>query len=193
MKFIDLTGKKFGRWTVIKRSIPNNKRGLANWLCKCECGTIKIVCGGPLRRGHSKSCGCLQKEIATKMMFENSHHLKYAPGIANMISVIRSYKKSAKVRGLIFDLTKEQFIKLIQKECYYCGAKPNNIKNDKNSNGEYVYNGIDRIDSNKGYTMDNVVSCCPICNYAKRDLPLQKFKDWIERAYNNINRKGVKI
>lgn len=61
-KFIDLTGQKFGRWTVIKYSHKNSKR-MVYWLCKCDCGNEKIVLGNNLRRGKSLSCGCLAREL----------------------------------------------------------------------------------------------------------------------------------
>lgn len=61
-KLIDLTGQKFNRWTVLERA--ENKGKAVYWKCQCECGTIKNVQGHHLRNGASKSCGCLQKEIA---------------------------------------------------------------------------------------------------------------------------------
>ena len=60
-KLIDLTGKRFGRLIVIKR-MNNDKWGRAQWLCLCECQKKKIVPGNNLRRGDTKSCGCLRKE-----------------------------------------------------------------------------------------------------------------------------------
>ena len=62
MRFIDLTGQKFGRLTVIKR-LENNKRNETVWLCKCECGKEVNVTYGHLAYGHSKSCGCYAKEL----------------------------------------------------------------------------------------------------------------------------------
>lgn len=67
-KFIDLTGRKFGRWTVIKRA-ENTKNGSVQWLCKCECGTERIHTTGYLNSGMTKSCGCYKKEIHTKHGF----------------------------------------------------------------------------------------------------------------------------
>lgn len=69
-KPIDLTNQTFNRWTVISRA-PNNKRGETMWNCVCECGKKKIVSGYSLRSGSSKSCGCLQREIASKNNFED--------------------------------------------------------------------------------------------------------------------------
>ena len=62
---IDLTGKRFERLVVIKR-VENAKDGHARWLCQCDCGNTTIVSSNVLKRGHSKSCGCLNKEVASK-------------------------------------------------------------------------------------------------------------------------------
>lgn len=64
-KFIDLTGKRFGRLTVIKR-VENGKHGHSRYLCDCGCGVEKIVCGDNLRNGGTRSCGCLNTESAKK-------------------------------------------------------------------------------------------------------------------------------
>ncbi len=55
--FKDLTGEKFGRWTVIKR-VENNKWEQLMWLCECECGNRKIIIGESLKSGNTQSCGC---------------------------------------------------------------------------------------------------------------------------------------
>lgn len=55
----DITGKKFGHWTVIQRA-QNDKSGNRRWLCRCSCGTEKIVYGGHLAAGRSQSCGCIR-------------------------------------------------------------------------------------------------------------------------------------
>lgn len=57
-KFIDLTRKRFGKLKIIERS-RNNQSNKITWLCKCDCGNIKIICGGDLKSGRTKSCGCL--------------------------------------------------------------------------------------------------------------------------------------
>ena len=60
-KMIDMTGKKCGRLTVLKRG-ENNSKGRAQWICQCDCGNILIVDGGSLRSGHTQSCGCYQRD-----------------------------------------------------------------------------------------------------------------------------------
>ncbi len=67
------------------------------------------------------------------------------------------YKRSAKKRGLPFELTEEQFASLWQKNCSYCGDPIETI-------------GLDRINNTKGYVLDNVVPCCDTCNRMKLDL-----------------------
>jgi len=65
--FNDLTGNKFGRWTVIKRA-KNSSNLCRNprWFCRCECGNESIVYGHTLKNGESQSCGCLQRELLSK-------------------------------------------------------------------------------------------------------------------------------
>ena len=60
-KFVDLTGQKFGRLTVIERA--ENKGKKTAWLCQCECGNVSVVRSCHLKSGAIVSCGCLQKEI----------------------------------------------------------------------------------------------------------------------------------
>lgn len=60
-KVIDLTGKKFGKLTVVRR-VENNKHGNSMWECVCECGEKRVVQGCGLTNGHSSSCGCTRKE-----------------------------------------------------------------------------------------------------------------------------------
>ena len=64
-KKIDLTGAVIGRWTVI---CSDTKKGnFTMWKCRCECGTTRSVPTGGLLHGNSKSCGCLHKEIVSKL------------------------------------------------------------------------------------------------------------------------------
>ena len=65
-KYTDLTGQHFGRWTVINITDKRTKNRTIIWHCKCECGNEKDVDGYTLKSGQSKSCGCLQKEIASQ-------------------------------------------------------------------------------------------------------------------------------
>jgi hypothetical protein len=63
-RFIDLTGKTFGRLKVISKTNERTKDGSVIWDCICECGNKHKTYSTLLLSGQSKSCGCLQKEIA---------------------------------------------------------------------------------------------------------------------------------
>jgi hypothetical protein len=71
-KLQDITGLKFGRWTVLQFAgyRTYNSQRYPFWKCRCECGTIAVVGGANLRKGHSKSCGCLRQDIARKLISE---------------------------------------------------------------------------------------------------------------------------
>jgi hypothetical protein len=57
-RFINLTGQKFGKLTVIERTKNQGKHTV--WVCKCECGNIVKVRSTNLITGNTKSCGCLK-------------------------------------------------------------------------------------------------------------------------------------
>jgi len=69
-KFIDLTGKVFGKWKVLEMLPERDNRGQIVWLCQCSCEnkTIKTVKGGALSSGRSKNCGCER----TRILIENN-------------------------------------------------------------------------------------------------------------------------
>ena len=78
-QLIVLTGRKFGRWTVLHKGPI--VRPSAVWTCQCECGTVRNVDTLQLRRGKSLSCGCLQKDKAkarrkARAILEESFPLK---------------------------------------------------------------------------------------------------------------------
>lgn len=63
----DLTGQRFGRWTVLEKAPLNGPRsnGLkTGWRCKCDCGTERVIAAKNLLNGESLSCGCLRTEAA---------------------------------------------------------------------------------------------------------------------------------
>ena len=61
-KFVDLTGKKFGRLIVVRED-GYNKHMNRKWLCQCECGNYCSLTTSTLNSGHTQSCGCLHKDL----------------------------------------------------------------------------------------------------------------------------------
>jgi hypothetical protein len=90
------------------------------------------------------------------------------------------------------DMTVEEYYAISQMNCFYCDNAPNNFfnraKTDKKSSdkaklaGEYIYNGIDRIDRLQPHNKNNVVPCCFYCNHTKGKLALPEFQAWIQRV-----------
>lgn len=100
-----------------------------------------------------------------------------------------SYRSNAISRNLEFNLTKKDFKNIINKNCYYCNAEPVESASSKiynNSNTVVKHNGIDRIDNNLGYYVDNCVSCCTTCNMMKKKLSVDDFINHIKLIYNNF-------
>lgn len=71
-RFIDLTGLKFSRLTVIGRVENNNRQNKPRWLCECDCGGQTQVDGSLLKNGNTKSCGCLNKDNQRKRLTKHS-------------------------------------------------------------------------------------------------------------------------
>jgi hypothetical protein len=78
-KLIDLSGKRFGRWRVLALHPKRMRYGKARravtalWMCRCDCGTERLVLGSNLRAGYSKSCGCLGREKTRKRNTKHGH------------------------------------------------------------------------------------------------------------------------
>lgn len=110
------------------------------------------------------------------------------PGTA-FRNVLSYYKSGAKRRGLEFQLTDDDFKLLTQSCCTYCGSGPKSIV--KSATEIYIYTGLDRRDNEKGYTCENTIPCCTLCNWMKRNLSYESFlKHVIKIAIWNPNRVG---
>ena len=110
--------------------------------------------------------------------------------------IFSNYKSRAKIKKLEFNITKEEFKKLIFSNCEYCGIEPSGfrldrIKSKKEINNAAYSNGLDRLDSSGGYILDNVVPCCEDCNKAKRNLTKKQFLNLITRIYDHQIRSSI--
>ena len=179
-KLIDLTGKKFDRLLVLEigRRTPS---GTIMWKCLCDCGNISFVSRTNLVKRNVVSCGCLKRE-----------RMRLPEGTSSFNKIFYTYKYNAKLRNLPFELKEEEFKTLLRGDCFYCGRKPEQIFRMKYNNGDFVHNGVDRLDSSKGYTLDNCVSCCTRCNRAKLLETKDNFFAWVRQVYNHsiINKEN---
>ncbi len=182
---LQIKDQRFGRWIALEDKGPHPKHNAHYWMCLCDCGTKREVRGSILVNGQSKSCGCWNidrlkgKSIAPALPF----------GHAARNMLLHQYKRAAKKCNRCFSIPKEDFYKLTASNCFYCGVEPKQILKARKMNGNYIYNGLDRIDNDKGYSIENVVPCCIVCNRAKRCMTDYSFKNWILRivAYHTEN------
>lgn len=172
----DMLNKKYGNLTVVKL-LDERKSGSRYWLCKCDCGNYKKVKTCALKK--IKSCGCLN-------IIYKDRTLPAAKDI------YKNYKEKAKKRNLEFDLSFEEFLVLTKLNCFYCGDIPKNCRKtntEYNNISEFTYNGIDRVNNSIGYVKGNIVSCCFMCNSAKKDRTIKEFLDWITK-FKKDNKNG---
>lgn len=181
-------GQKFGRLAILKyhskKKIANSSGYYHYYLCHCQCGKKAVILFQNLRRHLTQSCGCIRKDMFKQKRIRN--------GLNNSIyNVYSVYKYKAKERNIKFYLTLDEFKNLTSSNCYYCGQTPNQtVKCHKNKYGyNYIYNGIDRINSKKSYIIENCVSCCKWCNFAKQTRTIKEFKTWVKKIYNHMGKK----
>ena len=181
--FKDLTNKKFNKITLIKY-IGKNKQSCHIYEALCDCGKILNVEGNDISSGKQKSCGCAKKDYAKNKFLQD-------PSKGLYTQLFNDYKTKAKERSYVFELSRDEFIKLILDNCFYCGIEPLRKKQSKSKQVDHCiyWNGLDRRDNEKGYVIDNVVTCCYTCNQAKHQMTETYFLEWIKRVNNHQNAK----
>lgn len=180
MKAADWTGLKFGRLTFTKPAGRDKQKKII-WEAQCECGNTHILVPIRAKRGDIQSCGCFLRE----KLRGNTHAVdgrKTEPRLSTAKSVwLDRYNDS--------NCSFEQFLKLSQLDCYYCGSPPSNKTNKtvkgssqkQKEEGVFIYNGLDRLDSSQGHTVTNVVPCCCTCNLMKKDMSVDEFLAHIKK------------
>ena len=186
---LDRTGHRHGKLVVLEQA-ENGKSG-KRWLCQCDCGKKTTIYGTALYSGQ-KSCGC---EHGNTGRHGNHKGTSLSPGMAAKNAILRGYKYGAKNRGKTWSLTEDQFFALTQQDCHFCGIEPSgDVKRWKGNRykGTYVYNGIDRLDNDIGYTPENCVPCCKWCNKAKNVRSSKEFLEHVTRVYQHQHeREGL--
>jgi dCMP deaminase len=179
LDIMDLTNTKYNLLTPIK--IVGRLHGKALWRCKCDCGNYTQVVASRITSGEIKSCGCL---LNNKGIKRNSYR-----GIGNLSGYFwSSIKASAKSRGINFELTKEFAWDLFVKQGGKCAISNVDITmcdSRKDKNIENHTASLDRIDSSKGYTEENVWWVHKHVNKMKQEYPFEHFIDICGKIYLN--------
>ena len=153
----DLSKQKFGRLAP-KRV---HTRGPVVWECLCDCGKTTYVRASALVNHNTKSCGCYRDELVGNITRKRPYEWVYT-----------NFKRTC---GKEVAISLEQFLTLVQiKKCHYCDIE---IPWSCYANKCKAYY-LDRKDTLKGYTMDNVVVCCTRCNIGKSRF--FSYEEWVE-------------
>lgn len=165
-------GKTFGIIKVINFSHQKIHRKFYKILC-LKCNTYSILRSDAIMLKNRQCCiNCankLQSEIAQNKYKKLRKYRK----------IYNQYKNNAKVRNLDFKLILEDIIKLVNSNCHYC--------DDINSKG------IDRLNNDIGYCINNVVPCCKKCNFMKNKYTFDEFYNHIEKIYKFMKKSSTTI
>ncbi len=95
-KLIDLTGKRFGRLTVIRKEESTCQ---TRWLVRCDCGNERIVQGGNIKSGDTQSCGCLQRELlsVSARKLNTRHGMTDSPAWASWRAMIKRCEQPSSI------------------------------------------------------------------------------------------------
>lgn len=111
----DLTGQRFGKWTVLEKATlpkPDSTGARSGWLCRCDCGTERIVLARSLRSGASRSCGCDTAVKAAKRIDEDNVLGRFSGTVVSAIRPDRPPNKNnlSGVKGVYWNSREQRWI-----------------------------------------------------------------------------------
>lgn len=159
-------GDRHTKNLILDKKYENNK---TMYFVRCDCGDERWVRTDILRKNKNGCSKCFSSGIRK----EGEGH--------SINSAWKSLRTNAKSRNIKVEITKEDFIEMAKSNCFYCDAEPLEkiYYNQPKWSTPAKLNGIDRVDNNKDYTIENSVPCCYTCNRGKMNLSLEEFKAWI--------------
>lgn len=174
-------GEVYGKYTAINK-VRRNGQSENLWECIDSDGKIYYKRARDLIKAPIK--GKLTNE---ELIARNEHQM----GIRNRY--FAEYEGNSKKRQIEFNMTFDEFNSLIVSDCSYCGNEPQynerwtRIEHKKQP--KLFLNGIDRIDSKKGYSRDNTVPCCAKCNLMKNIMSSEEFLSHVHKI-SSFNKKS---
>ena len=167
-RLIDLSGKRFGNWLVISRAENATTNRLVRRNCVCDCGKKAVVYGQNLKRyltgKGSSNCGCLRKEMLAKSKPGIKHGKVFTPEYRLWSAALERARK----KGLDFDILLEDIV--IPSYCPLLNIPLKKGVGRKNKGSP----SLDRIDSSRGYTKDNIWLISVRANTIKSDATLEE-------------------
>lgn len=179
-----LIGKKIDRMTVIA-FVQSDEHKKLRWICRCTCGNQVVFSTSYIRRREKDgvfACNSCLRRIEDEQLGINL--------------LLHEYKHNARLRTIPWKLSDQEALCIAAQNCHYCGSKPRlttRMRRDKDgSRIKFYTNGIDRIDSIRGYEKGNCIPCCKYCNALKSDLAYGVFLDHIKKiARIATSRKSI--
>lgn len=154
-------GKTIGNWKVLEE-VPSNSKSHRRWLCACICGNKKILDQNHLLRQKINSCGCKNLE---RLSIRKDHGF-ITGTVWSKIKVLADKGRRA-AKPLEFSITIEEMNELLIKQEHRCALSGIPINMGSNRKGNNRTASLDRKDSSKGYTLDNV-------QWVHKDINLMK-------------------
>lgn len=157
------------------RTLISYDRDSKLWWTTCTCGAIYRASPIDLRKQPNHKCRAC-------FLFDHDQ--------TALNKILIAYRQGARKRNYAWGLNLEQFRSLIFSCCHYCGQEPSNpgAKDIKNT---VKFSGIDRVDNHLGYTLENSVSCCTICNQMKRVLSVDDWLAHITKVLNHMKKHTI--
>ena len=185
-KFIDISGQKYGRLTALYRLHNYHKNG-TYWLCVCDCGNLSEVNIKDLRKGNTKSCGCLRGNHCSKIHLSRGKPSKH--GYKHKNDNPRIYRIYRNMLSRCYYHKCDRYKNYGGRGIKMCDEWYNDFQNFNiwaMNNGYNDTLTIDRIDVNKNYSPDNCrwVTLKQQCRNTTKNVYLtyngkrQIMKDW---------------
>lgn len=177
----NFAGQKFNRYTFVEYKFTDRYRQ-SHWLCRCDCGNEKIICSNKVKSGLTKSCGCYQKEVASKR--KGNKHPKWRKDLTKI------ERESNRNRNLS-PKTRKWRLKVFKRDkytCQCCGV----LKQYLNAHHIYSYHSHKKL----RYKTSNGVTLCKNChrkfhkefgNKFNTRKQFTKFKNTFKERINNEN------
>lgn len=176
-------GTVFSRLTVLEETAPKLTEGGGSRKCykvRCECGKTFITIGTSLKHKRvteCSSCAYQKRPQSTKRLTQEERMFT------------KTIVDRCKAHNIPYSITAADYITVAKKACHYCGAPPiiKGAHMTRHAEIPIPVNGIDRVDNTLGYTIENIVPCCSICNSMKSTLSSEHFLTHIKQIILHLN------
>lgn len=175
-------GDRWGRVVWLGKSPGNHGKPAHRFLC--DCGTEFV---GRLHETVKKSVPQCRECYLKSAKGKPRPGARQSPVERTINVAWYRFQQASNNKGGVF-LTKDEWLDLTQRACYYCDAPPSNLFRAVETWAEdFTYQGIDRVDSSDGYRLENCRPCCWICNRMKSNMDEEEFIDHLRRVLRKVD------